>query len=98
MSMAPGLAPDRGLSLSETLAECCGVVRNVCCDMSAPRGTAFKPSAAPLPRHDRLAIVGHADIGQYNHSPVWFARHRVEQTTDIGALLNNAGHAAAPPS
>jgi hypothetical protein len=25
--MAPGLAPDRGLSLSETLAECCGVVR-----------------------------------------------------------------------
>jgi hypothetical protein len=54
--MAPGLAPDRGLSLSETLAECCGVVRNVCCDMSAPRGTAFKPSAAPLPP-PKLAIA-----------------------------------------
>jgi|SRR5437660_3222635 hypothetical protein len=28
---------------------CCGVVSNVCCDVSAPRGTVFKPSAAPLP-------------------------------------------------
>jgi hypothetical protein len=27
---------------------CCGVVSNGCCDVSAPRGTAFKPSAVPL--------------------------------------------------
>src|SRR5262249_54072941 len=27
---------------------CCGVVSNVCCDVSAPRGAAFNPSAAPL--------------------------------------------------
>jgi hypothetical protein len=27
----------------------CGVVRNVCCDVPAPRGAAFNPSAAPPP-------------------------------------------------
>jgi len=27
----------------------CGAVRNVCCAVSAPRGTVFKLSAAPLP-------------------------------------------------
>ena len=27
---------------------CCGVVSNVCCDVSVPVGTVFKPSAAPL--------------------------------------------------
>ena len=27
----------------------CGVVSNCCCDVSAPRGTVFNPSAAPLP-------------------------------------------------
>jgi hypothetical protein len=26
-----------------------GVVRNVCCDVSAPKAIAFKPSGAPLP-------------------------------------------------
>src|SRR6266478_3498232 len=28
---------------------CCGVVSNVCCDVSAPKGTVFRLSAAPLP-------------------------------------------------
>src|ERR671936_1629964 len=28
---------------------CCGVVRNVCCDLSALTKPALKPSAAPLP-------------------------------------------------
>src|SRR5262249_27603833 len=28
---------------------CCGVVSNGCCDVSAPRATVFKLSAAPLP-------------------------------------------------
>jgi hypothetical protein len=28
---------------------CCGVVRNCCWYVSAPRGTLFEPSAAPLP-------------------------------------------------
>jgi len=29
---------------------CCGVVRNCCCDVSAPRGTVFEVSAAPPPK------------------------------------------------
>jgi hypothetical protein len=29
---------------------CCGVVRNYCCDVSAPRGTVFEVSAAPPPK------------------------------------------------
>ena len=28
---------------------CCGVVKNVCCDVSVPRRAVFKLSAAPLP-------------------------------------------------
>jgi hypothetical protein len=47
---APPLGPlwPRGLSSIHPHA-CCGVVSNVCCDVSAPIGTVFKPSPVPLP-------------------------------------------------
>jgi hypothetical protein len=43
---------------------CCGAVSNVCCDVSAPRGTVFKPSAAPLvPPKPAIALTGSASLG-----------------------------------
>jgi hypothetical protein len=36
--------------LSSGRRHACGVVSNVCCDVSAPRGTVFKLSAAPPPK------------------------------------------------
>src|SRR5262249_31603353 len=38
-----------GLSSSGAHA-CCGVLKNVCCGVSAPRGTAVNPSPAPPPK------------------------------------------------
>jgi len=35
---------------------CCGVVRNDCCDVSAPRGAVFKLSPKPSPS-PKLAIA-----------------------------------------
>src|SRR5262249_59301162 len=39
----------RFLGLPRLPHACCGGVRNVCCERSAPSGTVFKLSAAPLP-------------------------------------------------
>jgi hypothetical protein len=58
---AHGYAESRGgydgvrKDLAAAIAQaCCRAVRNICCDVSAPRGTVFQLSAAPPPR---LAIA-----------------------------------------
>jgi len=35
---------------------CCGIARNVCCDVSALRGTVFEVAAAPPP-NDAIACT-----------------------------------------
>jgi hypothetical protein len=37
---------------------CCGVVRNVCCDVSAPSGAVFKLSIASLPAAVERDLTG----------------------------------------
>jgi hypothetical protein len=48
----PALLPEADVGLAHA---CCGVVRNGCCDASAPGGAIFKLSAAPPP--PKLAIA-----------------------------------------
>jgi hypothetical protein len=36
---------------------CCGIASSGCCHVSAPRGTVFEPSAAPLPPSKPAALA-----------------------------------------